>query len=282
MRPARHSQDPRSVVGRRELATPRCIAIIRKKAMFTVRQHESIFPRTARSAHNGLLLEFASRQRLRTYRPRQVILHQSDRTDHVLVVLNGWAEQVLQFPNGKRQILSLALAGDLCTTSLSAHSRMDHSIAAITPLTVSIIGKFEFRTLLTSHPRLARSFWKNLLLSLSIQRRWTANLGQLGAMERVAHLMCELHLRQEKMGLAAGNICGFPLTQTQIAEACGLTQVHTNRVIQELRRRDVIDLRNKRLVVKSPDKLREMALFDPAYLDLAELDASFCGPVAHA
>lgn len=217
-----------------------------------------------------LLLEFASRQRLRTYRPRQIVLHQSDRTDHVLVILNGWAEQVQQLPDGRRQILSLALPGDLCSTNLNARAGIDCSIAALTPLTISIIGKFEFRTLLTGHPKLARCFWKNQLLSLAIQRRWTAVLGLMDAKERIAHLMCELYFRQEKSGLTDGGGCPFPLTQTQIAAVCGLTQVHTNRIIQELRRRDLIDLRSRRLKVKSLSELCAIAQFDPGYLDLAE------------
>lgn len=225
------------------------------------------------SRHGSLLLEFASRQRLRSYRHRQTVLHQSDCTDHVLIVLNGWAELVQQFADGRRQILSLALPGDLCTSNLSAHARMDYSIAAITPLTISIIGKFEFRTLLTGHPKLARIFWRNQLLALSIQRRWTANLGQMGAMERIAHLMCELYTRQQQMGDVYGNTCFFPLTQTQIGDACGLTQVHTNRVIQELRRRQLVELRGKRLCVKSLRELGAVAQFDPGYLELAETDS---------
>lgn len=244
--------------------------------MLFVEQQESVPQKLGKPfQHSCVLLDFASRQRLRTYRPRQVVLHQSDFTNHIMIVTNGWAEQVLQFADGRRQILAFALPGDLCASSLSSHNRMDYSIAAITPLTISIIGKFEFRTLLTGHPKLARSFWRNQLLALSIQRRWTANLGHLGAMERIAHLMCELYFRQQKMGFVEDNVCTFPLTQTQIAEACGLTQVHTNRTIQKLRQRGVIDLRNKRLTVGSLNELRTLGQFDPGYLDLAEPDIPF-------
>ena len=225
---------------------------------------------------DSLLLQFASRQRIRTYRPRQIVLHQSDRTDYVLVVLNGWAEQVRQLPDGRRQILSLALRSDLCSTNLSSGA-VDCSIVALTPLTISIIGKLEFRTLLTGHTGLAHSFWRKQLLSLAIQRRWTAVLGLMGAMERVAHLMCELYFRQEKIGLADGNTCAFPLTQTQIAEACGLTQVHTNRVIQEMRRRHLIDLRCRRLTLTSMDELCSVAQFDPAYLQLTDAEFGIGG-----
>lgn len=219
-----------------------------------------------------LLLEFASRQRLRTYRPRQVVLQQSDRTDHVLIVLSGWAEQAVQLADARRQILSLAMPGDLCCGDIGSHARMDHSITALTPLTIAIVGKFEFRALMSGHARLARSFWRNQMLTLSIQRRWTAILGQMGAMERISHLMCELLLRQQRLGLATGSSCAFPLTQTQVAEACGLTQVHTNRVIQDLRRRKLVEVRNKRLTVMSVQELSTTAGFDPSYLDLAGPD----------
>lgn len=249
--------------------------------MLYTEQESITLRKPAKGVQSGdLLLEFASRQRLRTYRPRQTVLHQSDRTDHVLVVLNGWAEQVLQLPDGRRQILSLALPGDLCSTNLNTRAGVDCSITALTPLTISIIGKFEFRTLLTGHSKLARCFWRNQLLSLAIQRRWTAVLGLMNAKARIAHLMCELYFRQEKSGLADGATCSFPLTQTQIAEVCGLTQVHTNRIIQELRRRDLIDLRSRRLKVKSLSELCAIAQFDPSYLDMTEPEVGgFAGPL---
>jgi CRP-like cAMP-binding protein len=239
--------------------------------MLVAEQQEKTLSRPPGAVRCGnLILEFAARQRLRRYQPRQIVLHQHDCTNHVMIVLDGWAELVAQTAEGRRQIVYLALAGDLCAANLCSRARMDHAVTAITPLTVSITSKSEFRTLLTSHPRLALCFWKSQLLALSIQRRWTANLGQMGAMERIAHLMCEISLRQERLGLADGRACSFPLTQTQIADACGLTQVHTNRVIQELRRRHFIELRSKRLTIKSPYELEELAQFDPGYLNVAE------------
>lgn len=225
-------------------------------------------PRPAVS-HASLLLDFAGRQRSRSYRPRQVVLRQFDRTDHVLVILSGWAEQARELSDGRRQILSIALRGDLCTNDLSAGAVMDQSITAITPLSIAIIGKREFCGVLGAHARLAQSCWRNQMLTLSIQRRWIAMIGRMGAMERIAHLLCEAFVRQERMGLTLANACAFPLTQLQIAEACGLTQVHTNRIIQELRKRGLIDLRRRRLRISSMEELSALAQFDPAYLNLA-------------
>ena len=223
-----------------------------------------------RQSFRNIVLEFASAQRLRTYRPRQPLVSQGDCTAYVLIVVNGWAEQTIQFEDGRRQIVGFALPGDLCCNDLTSRTRMDQSITALTTLTVAIVGKLEFRALLTGNARLARSFWRNQMLSLSIQRRWTAVIGQMGAKERVAHLLCEIYIRQEKLGIVSQDACPFPLTQTQIAEACGLTQVHTNRVIQDLRRSGLIELRSKRLVIPSLPAMMTLAEFEGTYLDLED------------
>lgn len=221
----------------------------------------------AAAARHSLLTEFAAGQRRRVYRPRQTVLHQFDRTEHVVIVLQGWAEQYVQLADGRRQIVGLAMPGDICSADLEARAALDCSIAALTPLTVGIVGKPEFRALLTSHPALARSIWNNQVQMLSIQRRWMTVLGQFDALERVAHLMCEIHVRQRQLGLADPGGCDFPLTQTQIADICGLTQVHTNRTIQELRRRKLIELRSRYLVVREFADLAQVGQFDPGYLD---------------
>lgn len=227
-----------------------------------------------------IVLEFAAAQRLRTYRPRQLVLSQGDCTAHVLIVISGWAEQAIQFADGRRQVVAFAMPGDLCCNDLTSRAPMEQSITAVTTLTVSIVGKLEFRALLTGNARLARSFWRNQMLSLSIQRRWTSVIGQMGAKERVAHLLCEIYLRQEKIGMASHGVCPFPVTQTQIAEACGLTQVHTNRVIQELRRSGLIELRSKRLTLPSLAAIMAIAQFEGAYLDLEDPDPAPTKPAS--
>lgn len=218
------------------------------------------------------LLEFASIQRLRTYRPRQIVLNQGDLTAYIIIVVDGWAEQTISLSDGRRQIAAFGMPGDLCCSDLAARTKVELSISALTPLTVAIVGKLEFRALLTANARLARAFWRSQMLALAIQRRWTAVVGLMGARERVAHLLCELYLRQEKIGATSKGSCAFPLTQTQVAEACGLTQVHTNRVIQDLRRSGLIELSSRRLAIPCITDLMSATQFDGSYLDLGELD----------
>ena len=142
----------------------------------------------------------------------------------------------MRLPDDRRQILAFAMPGDLCLDDIDRPARTDCAIVAVTPLTVAILGKFELRRLVADHAAFARDFRRNQMLSLAIQRRWTASLGRMEAIERVAHLMCEILVRQQQLGLGCGQACDWPLTQTQVSEACGLTQVHTNRVIQDRKR----------------------------------------------
>lgn len=217
---------------------------------------------TKAKSQGDLLLDFASHQRMRSYRARDVVLAQSEGTSHVFIVIRGWVGKTVQRANGRTQIMSIAMPGDLCCGELRTQQHMDHAIAAITPITIAIVSKFDFRTVLSHRPQLTRAFWKNQQQTLSRQLSWSAMLGLSGAIERIAYLMCELYCRQKNA--AAGpdtDSCPFPLTQTQVAQACGLTQVHTNRTIQEMRRRGLIELANRQLTITSLAQLMAVANF---------------------
>jgi len=103
-------------------------------------------------------------------------------------------------------------------------------------------------------------------VSKSVNREWIVNVGQRSAQERIAHLLCEMFLRLESVGLTDGFSCAFPPTQTDIADATGLTPVHVNRTIQELRRTGLIVLENQKLAILDMQALQSLALFNPEYL----------------
>ena len=87
----------------------------------------------------------------------------------------------------------------------------------------------------------------------------------------MAHLFCELHLRLEAVGRAIEDSYEFPLTQAELAQCLGLTLVHANRTIQELRRRGLVELGNRRLTILDRPGLEDVAEFDPSYLYLENL-----------
>lgn len=105
-------------------------------------------------------------------------------------------------------------------------------------------------------------------MTASVQREWTLNVGQRSAFERVAYLLVELFLRLECVGLTDGESCEFPLTQTDLADATGLTAVHVNRTLQELRRAGLIVLQNRTLTLPNRDALKRAAMFNSNYLHL--------------
>lgn len=182
------------------------------------------------------------------------------------LVLDGWACRYKQMPDGRRQVLSFFVPGDLCDSNVFLLDEIDHSIGAITRLRYAEIGPEDFDTMVSSSPALRRAFWWNELVAAAIAREWIVNVGQRTALERIAHLLCELFVRLRDAGLTDGDGCDFPLTQADLAEATGLTSVHVNRTIQELRRDGLIILQGRRLTIPDLGALKRAGLFNGNYL----------------
>ncbi|HKT85212.1 MAG TPA: Crp/Fnr family transcriptional regulator [Novosphingobium sp.] len=213
------------------------------------------------------VLTDALQKRVRVLEPKQDIIREGEQPGTVNVILEGWAQRYKQLVDGRRQILSFVIAGDLCHSNF-ALGAMDHSLAAVTRVKIGAISRFEFKDIVDRSPQLAQALWRSELLTAAMQREWTISVGRRTAHERVAHLFCEIFVRLRAIGATEDNACEFPLRQLEIAEATGLTQVHVNRTIQDLRRDQLIELHHRRLVVLDLERLMSVALFNPAYLHL--------------
>jgi CRP-like cAMP-binding protein len=106
------------------------------------------------------------------------------------------------------------------------------------------------------------------LVNAAVQREWTVNLGQRSAIERVAHLICELFVRLRNVGLTEQNTCEWPITQIELADSTGMTSVHASRTVQELRNLGLVSLRDHHLTIPDLKSLMRLALFNPNYLHL--------------
>ncbi len=223
-------------------------------------------------------IERLSRKGSREVGPRRDLVREGDKPKSVFLIVDGWACRYKQLPDGRRQIVSLFLPGDICDLNVYILKEMDHSIGAITPLKVAEIGRDEFEQLIQGHPRITQALFWDQLVTVSVQREWTLNLGQRTAYERIGHLFLELFLRLEAVGMTQGNSCDFPLTQVDIVDASGLTAVHVNRTLQELRKEGLIELQGRRLTILDMQRLKTAALFNSNYLHLdregAHLDAN--------
>ncbi|MBV9527365.1 MAG: Crp/Fnr family transcriptional regulator [Sphingomonas sp.] len=209
---------------------------------------------------------------------RRDLISEGSRPQFVHLLLDGWATRYKVLPDGKRQIVSIFLPGDFCDVNVFILKHMDHSIGALTRLKVAVITPEEMRELTANRPRITQALWWHELVTMAIQREWTLNVGQRTAYERIAHLLIELYLRLEAVGRASDGTCDFPLTQTDLGDATGLTPVHVNRTLQELRRDKLIALERKRLRILDLPRLKDLAMFNPNYLHLdgegSHLDAN--------
>ena len=210
--------------------------------------------------------------------PDRDIIREGDSPAHVNLILEGWACRYKQLEDGRRQIISFFVPGDMCDTHVFVLREMDHSIGTLTPVRLAQIPRDALLDLTDRHPRITRALWWETLVTAAIQREWTVNLGQRSGIERLAHLFCELFLRLRAVGLTDGDTCPLPITQNEIADAMGQTSVHVNRTLQEMRGMGLIILKGKRLTILDMDRLQRVALFNPNYLHLnhegAYLDAN--------
>lgn len=219
-----------------------------------------------------------SRKNVREVGPRRDLIREGDSPKSVFLVLDGWACRYKQLPDGRRQIVGLFIPGDICDLNVYILREMDHSIGAITRVKVAEIGADEFDRLMRDSPRVTQALYWDELVTVAVQREWTLNLGQRSAYERLAHLFVEVYMRLRAVDLAQDGECEFPLTQGDLADASGLTSVHVNRTLQELRRHGLIELQGHKLTILDLAGLKRAAMFNDNYLHLdregAHLDAN--------
>ncbi|WP_430635231.1 Crp/Fnr family transcriptional regulator [Sphingomonas hankookensis] len=183
-------------------------------------------------------------------------------------VLDGWGCRYRQLPDGRRQMLSLLLPGDLFDPHLQVVGRTDHAIGTITTMTVAEVVPEQLSALSHGSHGIAQALWWNDHVAMGTHREWIASLGLRTARERIALLFCEVYFRLRLVGRCTARTCEFPLTQADLAEATGLTPVHVNRMVQDLRRDGLIAWSGRTLTILDLDRLCEMAIFTPAYLHL--------------
>ena len=185
-----------------------------------------------------------------------------------LLLLDGWLARSKDLADGDRQITQLHVAGDFADLHGFTLKRLDHDVRAITDCRIAAVPHTQLLEISDAYPRLARIFWLLTTMDGAIQRELALSLGQRSAISRMAHLFCELHLRLDAVDRASPEGYEFPLTQRELSECLGLTVVHANRTLQELRRRGLVELENRRLTIRDRSGLEGVAEFDPSYLYL--------------
>jgi len=218
------------------------------------------------SATGATAIKAAARERLRKAGTGEELVSEGDSCDTIRVFLSGWACRYKVLEDGRRQIVNFILPGDTCDAFIYLLSTIDHSIGALTPVSYAEFDRPAFEELISIDISVAEAFFCETLSACSIQREWAINLGRRDALERVAHMICELYERLRVVGLVEGTSFSFPVTQIDLADATGLSTVHLNRTLQELRAMGLITLRDRTLTIHDLQALGSTAMFNPHYL----------------
>ena len=196
----------------------------------------------------------------------QDLVRDGERTSHCLVLLEGFACRSKMLADGRRQIMAFHIPGDVPDLTSLLLGKLDHNISTLTPVRVAPIPHATLLGWSEQHPNLGRLLWRDTLIDAAIFREWVVNVGRRSAHARVAHLLCELVTRLRTMGFAQGHSCDLPITQVELADATGMSAVHINRVLQELRGEGLIEIGGGTLVALDWAGLKQAGEFDPTYL----------------
>ena len=201
--------------------------------------------------------------------PRQTdVLRNGDHPTHVVVVLSGLLHRYTIGPEGKRQIHSFYLPNEAPSLETLYIDYMDNNLATVVPTRVGLISHDQIYRIIDERPEARKLLWRQTLVQAAIFRQWLVRNSNLPAHMALAHLFCEMYVRADAVGLVGRGTCSLPLTQEYVADALGLTAVHTNRTLQALRETGVVEWRSGQLTVHDWPKLRDLARFDPNYLHL--------------
>jgi CRP-like cAMP-binding protein len=182
------------------------------------------------------------------------------------LLLEGMASRYNLLEDGRRQITAVHISGDFVDLQSFPLPKMDHSIGALTDCEVLTFPHSSLREITEEQPGLARSLWMLTLLDAAIHRRWLVAMGRMSALGHMAHFVCEMYLRLEAVGMASGNRMNFPIKQSELADILGLSAVHANRILQELRKLHVLRWDGNDVEIMNWNSLTALGEFDDAYL----------------
>jgi CRP-like cAMP-binding protein len=194
------------------------------------------------------------------------LVEEGQRVTECAVLLGGFAYRQKLVQDGSRQIISIHIAGEFIDLQNVMLGVPDHNVQSLSRSELATVAVSALRELAQRNRAIERAMWLDTLIDASLFREWVVNVGRRDARTRIAHVLCELALRLDASGAGDGRNYQFPLTQDQLADATGLTPVHTNRTLQLLRKDGLIALSSSALTVLDWERLRDVGDFSERYL----------------
>lgn len=206
--------------------------------------------------------------------PRKVarardIIEAGERPDNVHLIHSGLACRYTILEDGRRQITAYLLPGDICDLHVFILKAMDHAIGVLSDAQVVDFPRSSIEQML-ARPNLATALLKTVLIDEATLRQWVVNVARRPAPVAIAHLFCELHLRLLIVGLANKDSFYLPITQEDLGDTVGLSIVHVNRSLRDLREAGLTEFRDGEVYIPNVAALREYGGFDDGYFHLGQ------------
>jgi len=203
--------------------------------------------------------------------PRTTIIEAGRPLRHSALIVEGLVCRTISDRDGLRQFVGLHLPGDFVDLHSFVLQNLEHDIASVTQARIAIVPHIGMDALVAD-VALARKLWFSTLLDAAMHRAWLFRLGRLDAMGRMAHFLCETNARLRAVGLSDGRRFTLDLTQNDLAEICGVTSIHMNRILRQLREENLATMRSSLVEIIHPGRLAARGQFDGSYLYLDSPD----------
>jgi CRP-like cAMP-binding protein len=237
------------------------LSIVIEQHLLKLRARDTVGPDEERAIRESVA-------EIRSLPADHTVIRQGDLLNFSTMLLDGIMCRYKDLSDGQRQITALHVAGDFVDLHSFTLKRLDHNIMTLTRCQVGIVPHDGLEKITERLPHLTRLYWFTTNIDAALHREWELSLGRRTAIARLAALFCEINLRMQVVGLSDGKNYDLPLTQTDLAECVGLTPIHVNRTLRELRERGLVRFKSGRVAISDWEGLQALAEFDPAYLYL--------------
>lgn len=197
-----------------------------------------------------------------------VMIRQGSKPHHSCLLLEGLAVRAHYLPDGKRMISAMHVPGDFIDLHSLLLGSMDHDVAAITRCKIAVAAHSDLRRITERLPHLGRLLWLSTVTDAAMHRTWIVALGRMSPISHLAHLICEMYIRLDLIGMVADRSFRLPITQTDLSDMLGLSVVHVNRTLQDLRATGLMSWAGSVVTINDWAGLVQLGQFDADYLNL--------------
>lgn len=198
----------------------------------------------------------------------RVLVRAGEPLTYSTLVVDGLVARFKDLKDGQRQITEVHVPGDFIDLHGFLLKRLEHNVGTLTPARLAFVPHDALKRITEQEPHLARLLWLSTLIDAAAQRERILTIGRRSALGRVAHLLCELYARLEIVERVDAASFRLPITQLDIADATGLTAVHVNRMLRQLRGEEIATFRGGVVEIHDWTRLQKVAEFTRDYLFL--------------